>query len=228
MDFAAAVTLTAGAAAGVWQAGFVQNVTTVQRSATYADGATINYRLDHGPAMRDGEPAELPFSYDGGEDLVPGARADLTAADDPKVELPLAVGGAALVSTAGVEELVTWLSLARAGAARKTVLLGRVVWRVNWAATRGVAGWAYTTPAEVPHVVAPGVQQLQRELTAATLPPAADYRTEPDYREDGSTNDYLVGRLARPGQPAVEWAFDDEDGTRPVRQQAPGATTWFT
>lgn len=225
MEFSAAVTLLPGAAAGVWQAGFAQNVTTLQATATYASGATITYRLEHGPAMRDGEPEELPFSYKR-TPLTPGDRTDLSDSDDPKLWLPEEVDSSPLDSVNGVFELVTWLSLARAAAPRKTVLLGRVTWRVNWAVTRGAAGYEYVTPAEVPHVVDAADNTLAQELTAATLPAPPDYRLAPDYR-GVSGNDYRVCRLTRPGQPDQEWAFTDEDEAKQANVKTPDPRTWL-
>lgn len=226
MEFSAGVTLLAGAAAGVWEAGFVQNVTAFQATATYVGGATIVYRLEHGP-MRDGEPAELPFSYRG-RPLEPGVRADLSEEDDPKLHLPSEVDGSPLDRTEGVFELVTWLSLARTAAPRKTVLLGRVTWQVNWAATKGFAGYRYGNSAEVPHVVGAPVNGLAQELTAATLPALGDGRSVPDYRRGASGNDYKVCRLTRPGKADLEWVFDDNDDPKPAALNAPDPTTWFT
>lgn len=223
MNFSAAVTLVSGAEAGVWQAGFVQNVTAIQRAATYKSGATIHYRVEYGPAMRDGEDAELPFSYNGTE-LAPDVRADLHADDDPKMELPNAVDKSPLVSTGGVDELVTWLSLARAATPRMTVLLGLVTWQVNWAATKPFA-FQYVNSAEVPHVVAT-VHDLHEELTADTA--LADYRSVPDYRSDASTNEYMVGRLTRPDQSVTQWVFNDDDKAVQVNLHALSSTTWFT
>lgn len=225
IEFSAAVTLLEGST-GVWQAGFVQNVTKMDRTATYENGATICYRLKNGQAMRDGEDTELPFSYRSSNsefvNLVPKEKADLEASDDPKMELPKAVGGSPLKSTGGVDELVTWLSLARPGQPKKTVLLGWVRWCVNWTSTKAESQYVYHD--EVTHVDDGPVHDLRVELTEN--PQLGDGQVMPDYRKI-SANDYMVGQLTW-SKLGKTWSFDDDDKAITEVTKEETGKTWFT
>ena len=235
MTFAAQITPIAGSGPDVaqWRAGLSQNVTQLGRSGSYSNGARIRFVLPggQGPPMRDGEPGELPFSYSGTE-LALGTTTELAEDDEPRLDLPRTVGGAALTETQGADELVTWLALAKEERPRKVVLLGRAVWRVDWDATVEQGQLRRKRPTALSVVT--GEQNLSTELTDA--PALGDGRADPDYRTEASINSYVIGEMyktetsrnQRIDRVTSRWRYDDHD--RPVASRpgtAPAPQTWF-
>jgi hypothetical protein len=243
MKFAAKITAVEGAPRDLaeWKAGFAQNVTQVERVGRYGADASIVIVLpaDH-PPIRDGERAELPFSYPA-KGFQLGTTTELADDDPPRLDLPRAIPvdgtRVALSATEGTEEFVTWLALANAKLPRKVVLLGKAVWQVNWATT--------TRPGELPTSTVELSRtsldhNLNTRLTARNLPALGDGRVTPDYRKEASVNGYVRGELrvmSQEGDARVStlntwWGFDDED--RPIGQPvphpmpAPGDETWFS
>ena len=223
--FDAQITPTAGDGVEQWQAGYIQNVTRQARSGTYADGTRICFVLPAGvPPIRDGEPDELPFSHSG-EELALGTSTEVRDDDDPHEDLPRAIGGAALTTTQGSDEFVTWLALAKDEPPRKAVLLGRAVWRVDWVATVEHGQLRHTRP--TPLSVVTVDENLSTQLTAA--PALGDGRTYPDYRTDASMNSYSVGEMRNQlNEVTARWQYDDDGRPVAYRALVLPPDTWFS
>ena len=129
---------------------------------------------------------------------------------------------------------MTWLVLTKHERPRKAVLLGRAVWRVNWATTVEDGQLRHTKPAAALRVVALD-QTITTELTAAAFPPLGDGRAVPDFRTEASTNSYVTGELYRQvtsrnrlvEQVQKRWAIDDDLAVAARPRGAPSALTWL-
>jgi len=211
--------------------GIVQTVVAFQRNALYSNGYTLSEQFQYGQPLRDGEPAELPFSYDESTPIEDVGSFSTAAEDPPMWTIPKQINGGDLVSTNGFNTLSSWLILARQPAdpqSRVVVLLGRILWTVGFSA-QVVGGKLQFTGN--PQNMAPPVN-LNIPMTAGGDYPVGDGLTWPDLREDVSGNDYIYGQWSVHGvtSPADRWSYDDEGGAVAfIEQPDPAvAVSWLT
>lgn len=194
-----------------WRLGFGQNVVIDGITATYGQNYLIQQAMQVGvppwqppiPPIRDGEPGELPFSYDEA-DLVLNEPSTVKSSDEPSFTTPAEIAGgtSTLAAVAGTVGLSTWLMLARVEAPREILLLGRIDWAVNFVWAAGGAGPILTVQRVVPN--------LQDIYTNAQPPLLGNGRVAPDLRVDASGNTYRMGTLSQAGGFIRSWSFADE------------------
>lgn len=207
--------------------GFVQNVTVYQRNATYDNGYTLSEQLQYAP-IRDGESAELPFSYNG-TSVATQAQGSIAIQneDDPKWAIPQQINGGNLVSTSGSNTLVTWLALVRDVADqryKKMLLLGKAQWTVS-----------FTTQMQGGQLQFVGNPQSQVVLTpldvmmtpTGTYPVGTGYDW-PDLRREASGNDYIYGQWYVDGNTSNSnrWSYDDSGDAIAFRERANPVNLW--
>jgi hypothetical protein len=225
--FSGAVTPIAGPAQEIanWQLGIAQNVTAYQRVASYTSEWTVTeafqtdsrWRL---PPLRDGEPSGIPF-YTNGAALRPGQRTDIDLAsspDAPRWGIPRAVSsGSTLVSTSGDNQFATWLMLARVvdpPEERKIILLGQILWRVDWTTVMQGAAPVFQGPVTTLLRFSPGLGQV----FTANLPALGNGDAVPDLRTVQG-NDYVFGTLDHKGE-VRRWCNGEDGAAEPFVQQA--------
>lgn len=215
VTFTGSVTVTAGAPGEIaqWSLGLGQNVIADNITATYENNFLITQGMQFLVPIRDGEPAELPFSY-GGTPLVLNTQAATEESDEPGFAPPTTItwngANAALTATGGAVSLETFLMLAREGAPRQIVILGRAQWTVSFVAAVNGGDLVWPDPNTV--FTLNNLQVgLAQNYDNATIPALGNGQQVPDLREDASGNEYRFGTLTEGGAMRNQWSFNDED-----------------
>jgi hypothetical protein len=238
--FSGAVAPVAGPAEEIakWQLGIAQNVTAYERVANYTNGWTVTEAFqtesqgNSPPPLRDGQPGGIPFSKSGAA-LQLGQRTDIAPADSqdaPTWKIPWAMSdGSTLASTAGNHRFATWLMLARLvdpPEERKIILLGRILWRVNWTTVMQGAAPVFQGPVTALIQVSMGLDPV---VTAANLPALGDGSTVPDLRAAFDGNDYVFGTLDHQGE-VRRWCYGEDGAAAPFVQRADPnlSPSWLT
>ncbi len=231
--FDAKITVIAGDEKEIqhWKAGLCQNVLEYKRVAYYENAFVIGETMIDGPPIRDGEFAEIPFSYnemtlfdDEDDEEEPEEEGDeeeeYDDQDDPGWLIPAKVtweGSNASLETVQVENtLVTWLALAREkeGEENKLYLIAKVLWKANFdlIMNKGVLRFMDSSTLDVLNI---------SELNPLACT-ASDYdinskpvvfEKKPDLRCYVSGNEARRGQLYGPMSPdAINvWKYDDND-----------------
>lgn len=229
--FSGAVTPMAGPAEEIakWQLGIAQNVTAYERVANYTDGWTVTEAFQtelewnpSPPPLRDGPPGGIPF-YERGAVLQLGQRTDIAPADSqdaPTWTIPRAMSdGSTLASTDGDHRFATWLMLARLvdpPEERKIILLGRILWRVNWTTVMQGAAPVFEGPVTTLIQFSTGLAPV---VTVANLPALGNGYTVPDLRATFDANDYVFGTLDHQGEVRT-WCNGEDAAAAPFVQKA--------